>query len=108
MPDGVVRTAPQALALAQRLLEQGRPFHAHEVLEGQWKATRDPIWQGLAQLAVGLTHEARGNDAGARLLIARGRDLLTVYPHLVAWADAWLAGDRAQPLVLPDAVAGAP
>ena len=28
----------ESLAEAQRLLDAGRPFHAHEVLEGTWKA----------------------------------------------------------------------
>ena len=45
------------------MLLAGRPFHAHEVLEAFWKAAppaeRD-FWQGLAQLAVGLTHARRG------------------------------------------------
>jgi uncharacterized protein len=66
-----------ALGTAQRLLDAGRPFHAHEVLEASWKAApageRD-LWQGLAQLAVGLTHARRGNAAGAVALLRRGAD----------------------------------
>jgi predicted metal-dependent hydrolase len=65
----------EALAEAQRLLDGGWPFHAHEVLEGAWKAGPDderPFWQGLAQLAVGLTHEQRGNRRGAVSLLRRG------------------------------------
>lgn len=90
----------ETLALAQQLLDEGRPFHAHEVLEARWKATRGDLWQGLAQLAVGLTHAARGNEEGARRLIARGRDRVrnssgpVDAPAVTAWADAWLAGDR--------------
>jgi uncharacterized protein len=57
------------------MLETGRPFHAHEVLEASWKsgpaAERD-FWQGLAQLAVGLTHAQRGNTSGAVSLLRRG------------------------------------
>lgn len=55
------------------------PFHAHEVFEDAWKsgpeAERD-LWQGLAQLAVGLTHAARGNAAGGARLLRRGADRL--------------------------------
>ena len=68
-----------ALREAQRLLDAGRPFTAHEVLEAVWKATSGPeraLWRGLAQLAVGLTHRARGNDDGARALLRRGADTL--------------------------------
>ena len=74
-PEGVVRTPAQTLAEAQRLLDAGRPFHAHEVLEDAWKtgpAEQRDLWRGLAQLAVGLTHAARGNRAGARTLLDRG------------------------------------
>jgi hypothetical protein len=74
-PEGVVRTPAETLRVAQQLLDAGRPFHAHEVLEDAWKTgpgdERD-LWRGLAQLAVGLTHAARGNAAGAATLLARG------------------------------------
>jgi uncharacterized protein len=73
----------EALAEAQRLLGLGRPFHAHEVLEASWKAApaaeRD-LWQGLAQVAVGLTHVLRGNARGAVALLRRGADRLSGYP----------------------------
>jgi predicted metal-dependent hydrolase len=74
-PEGVVRTPEETLREAQQLLDAGRPFHAHEVLEDAWKTgpgdERD-LWRGLAQLAVGLTHAARGNPAGAVTLLSRG------------------------------------
>lgn len=69
MPPG------EALALARELLEQGRPFGAHEVLEAVWKAAPEverDFWQGLAQVCVGLTHAARGNQVGAQRLVERG------------------------------------
>lgn len=76
--DEDVVLAPQdALAEAQRLLDGGYPFHAHEVLEGAWKSGPDDeraFWQGLAQLAVGLTHEQRGNRRGAASLLRRGAE----------------------------------
>jgi hypothetical protein len=73
----------QALATAQELLDAGQPFRAHEVLEAAWKAApqaeRD-LWQGLAQIAVGLTHALRGNARGAAALLRRGADRLGGYP----------------------------
>jgi predicted metal-dependent hydrolase len=64
-----------ALALARDLLARGRPFFAHDVLEARWKAApaqeRD-LWQGLAQVCVGLTHLQRGNRVGGVRLLRRG------------------------------------
>lgn len=72
----------QALALARQLLEQGRPFFAHDVLEARWKAApaaeRD-LWQGLAQVCVGLTHLQRGNAVGGQRLLLRGAGRLEEY-----------------------------
>jgi hypothetical protein len=82
LPDGVVLAPADALDTAQQLLDAGRPFHAHEVLEASWKAApaaeRD-LWQGLAQMAVGLTHARRGNAAGAAALLRRGADRVSRY-----------------------------
>jgi hypothetical protein len=83
--DNAVADDPAALAPdaalreAQRLLDSGQPFTAHEVLEAVWKNTSGDermLWRGLAQLAVGLTHRARGNDVGARALLLRAADTL--------------------------------
>ena len=74
-PEGIERAPAQTLAEAQRLLDDGKPFHAHEVFEDAWKTTDGPdreLWRGLAQLAVGLTHAARGNNVGAVSLLERG------------------------------------
>ncbi len=72
----------ESLELARILVEHGRPFAAHEVLEARWKAgpveERD-LWQGLAQLCVGLTHAARGNRVGAARLVERGASRLEAY-----------------------------
>jgi uncharacterized protein len=82
-PDAPALLPAAALEAAQRLLDAGRPFHAHEVLEASWKAAppaeRD-LWQGLAQLAVGLTHARRGNAAGAAALLRRGAARISAYP----------------------------
>jgi len=82
VPDDLVLSPADSLIEAQRLLDEGLPFHAHEVLEATWKAAPDTerdLWQGLAQLAVGLTHALRGNNAGAATLLNRGADRISGY-----------------------------
>lgn len=67
----------ETLKLAQRLIDQGQPFAAHEVLESRWKtcpADQRRRWQALAQAAVALTHLRRGNATGARRLARRALD----------------------------------
>ncbi|MEV7440084.1 DUF309 domain-containing protein [Streptomyces sp. NPDC091204] len=74
-PEGVVRSPGESVREAQRLLDAGMPFHAHEVFEDAWKSGPEgdaPLWRGLAQLAVGLTHAARGNAVGGARLLRRG------------------------------------
>lgn len=74
-PEGVVRTPEQSVDEAQELLDAGKPFHAHEVFEDAWKSGPEAersLWRGLAQLAVGLTHAARGNVTGGARLLRRG------------------------------------
>jgi hypothetical protein len=106
-PEGVVRTPAAALEEAQALLDAGRPFHAHEVLEDAWKSAPEAerqLWRGLAQIAVGLTHAARGNAKGAATLIERGTANLEPYaadpPHRVAVEALvrWAADGGARPL----------
>jgi predicted metal-dependent hydrolase len=56
-------------------LDAGKPFHAHEVFGDAWKSGPEDeraLWRGLAQLAVGLTHSARGNLTGGVRLLRRG------------------------------------
>ncbi len=75
IPDNLTLAPAETARLADQLLRDGRPFHAHEVLEASWKQgppeERD-LWQGLAQIAVGLTHAQRGNARGAVTLLRRG------------------------------------
>jgi uncharacterized protein len=96
----------QALAEAQRLLDDGRPFTAHEVLEAVWKHTdgaERELWRGLAQLAVGITHGLRGNDAGASTLRQRAAEHLAPFagtrPHGIPVDDlrAWATRPTAEP-----------
>ena len=99
VPDKLDMGVDEAVALAQRYLDEGRPFHAHEVLEALWKtqpgAERD-LWQGLAQIAVGSTHALRGNAVGATTLLRRGAGRVANYignTHgidvggVVSWAE---------------------
>jgi hypothetical protein len=99
---------------AQRLLDAGRAFRAHEVLEATWKAAPEPdreLWRGLAQLAVGVTHAQRGNRTGSATLLRRGAATLAPWqgrrPYdvdvagLRAWADA-AAGQVEQGQPLPE------
>jgi len=72
----------ETLRYARELLDEGRPFSAHEVLEARWKAGPDEqrdLWQGLAQICVGLTHALRGNHVGAGRLVERGCARLEAY-----------------------------
>lgn len=74
VPEDLVLSSDEAVTEAQRLLDAGRPFPAHEVLEAAWKAAPEgerELWRGLAQLAVGLTHAQRGNARGAAALLDR-------------------------------------
>jgi hypothetical protein len=101
VPEDLVLTADQSVTEAQRLLDAGLPFPAHDVLEGAWKAAPPPereLWRALAQLAVGLTHVQRGNARGAIALLDRAAGHLAVWvagapagldiPGLQAHADA--------------------
>lgn len=99
-----IRTPEEALDAAQDYVDRELPFQAHEVLEDQWKASEPPwrdLWQGLAQLAVALTHQRRGNLPGATSVSARAVERLEPYaasaPYgvdvaaLVAWCRALAA-----------------
>ena len=72
----------ETLSRARELVEVGRPFAAHEVLEARWKAgplEERGFWQGLAQVCVAITHAARGNQRGAERLLERATATLTAY-----------------------------
>ncbi|KAA0080457.1 DUF309 domain-containing protein [Mycolicibacterium sp. P9-64] len=102
IPDELDLTPAATLAYAQELLDQGLAFNAHEVLEAAWKNGPDDervLWQGLAQLAVGITHVQRGNPKGALAVLRRSSARLAdlrVPPYgidaagLADWADAMI------------------
>lgn len=84
IPDDLALTPTESLAYAQELLDNGLAFNAHEVLEAAWKAAPEAereLWQGLAQLAVGITHLQRGNAAGAMTVLQRAADRLAQSSH---------------------------
>jgi uncharacterized protein len=101
IPDDLELPPSESLVYAQDLLNQGLAFNAHEVLEAAWKSGPDvesSLWQGLAQLAVGIVHLQRGNLDGAATLLRRGSDRLGQLAHpapygvdvdgLIGWAAA--------------------
>ncbi|MEC3955695.1 DUF309 domain-containing protein [Nocardia sp. CDC153] len=111
IPDDLELPPAETLEYAQRLIDDGLAFNAHEVLEAAWKNgpfAEKSLWQGLAQFAVGLTHIQRGNSKGARTLLERAAQRLTAYgpaPYdidsagLLACADALLiAIDQGKPV----------
>ena len=90
LPDEPALAPDTALDTAQQLIDSGRPFRAHEVLEACWKAApggERELWRGLAQVAVGLTHAQRGNARGAAALLRRGGQRVGGYagspPHRI-------------------------
>jgi hypothetical protein len=109
VPDELHMSVDDTIALAQRYLDSGRPFHAHEVLEALWKtqptSERD-LWQGLAQIAVGLTHAMRGNTVGATTLLRRGAGRVAGYSgdmhgidtvSVLSWAETLAAAPNVTP-----------
>ena len=83
IPDNLELTPYESLSWAQDLLDRGLAFNAHEVLEGAWKSCPDTertLWQGLAQLAVGITHVQRGNTKGALTLLERAAERIRFDP----------------------------
>jgi uncharacterized protein len=92
----------ETIAAATRLLDEGRPFAAHEVFEARWKeapAVERHLWQGMAQLCVAVTHAMRGNRTGAARVLGRGIGHLSAYdgPTYGLDVDGWVA--RAQAAV---------
>jgi len=114
-PDEPALAPDAALDLAQQLIDSGRAFRAHEVLEASWKAAppdeRD-LWQGLAQVAVGLTHAQRGNERGAAALLRRGGQRVAGYadgppPHAVEAAQVARFAAELADLIERDGLAAA-
>ncbi|MBU9766270.1 DUF309 domain-containing protein [Mycobacterium sp. TNTM28] len=109
IPDDLELAPAETLAYAQELLDAGQAFSAHEVLEAAWKNGPEherALWQGLAQLAVGITHVGRGNRVGAAALLRRASaGLALVEPPAPYGVDAVRLADDA--LALADDVEAA-
>jgi uncharacterized protein len=106
IPDDLSLPPAESLALAQQLLDRGRAFNAHEVLEASWKqapATERELWRGLAQLAVGLTHAQRGNARGAAALLRRAAERVGPYAGTAPY-DIDAAGLAAASAALADRI----
>lgn len=114
IPDDLELPPAETLAYAQDLLDRGLAFNAHEVFEAAWKngpADERMLWQGLAQLAVGITHVQRGNVKGALTLLRRASARLAHDEHpapytidtagLVAYAEALIDDLRAGTKMTP-------
>jgi uncharacterized protein len=115
IPDDLELPPAETLAYAQDLLDGGLAFNAHEVLEAAWKNGPDEermLWQGLAQLAVGITHIQRGNVKGAVTVLRRASARIASEdqpaPHyidatgLVNYADILIADIDAGVEIVPD------
>jgi predicted metal-dependent hydrolase len=56
-------------------------FECHEVMEELWiEERRDPLWQGLLQVAVGLYHHSNANISGTIKLFEQSLDKLVGRP----------------------------
>jgi hypothetical protein len=91
LPRGAANAMPEEppASSPEEALERGiahfnaqRFFQAHEAWEEAWHPSPEPerdFWQGLTQVAVGLTHRQRGNPSGAVTLLRRGARRLSGY-----------------------------
>jgi len=92
-----------------RLFNAQKFFQAHEVWEELWLAEtgqEKTFLQGLIQLAAAFHHYSRGNQRGAKSLLARSLDKLARFPRsyrgldlatLLSEADVWLRWLRGKP-----------
>lgn len=59
-------------------------FECHEVMEALWlEEGRNPIFQGLLQIAVGLYHHRNGNVSGSIKLFSQGIAKLEAQPDIL-------------------------
>lgn len=73
----------ELLAIGIAHFDAGNFFPAHEAWETAWHAAPEDerdFWQGITQVAVGFTHQQRGNPTGATTLLDRGAAKLAKYP----------------------------
>lgn len=92
----------EAWTAALAYLDDGFPFHAHEVCELRWRACPPEdraAWQALAQWGAALTHAARGNRVGAASVAARARENLAAAPRIPACVDVPRVRSSCQDLI---------
>lgn len=85
VPERDFISAENAWNEIRSYLEQGLPFHVHEVAEQRWRCAPQsdaPLWRACAQMGAALTHQARGNSIGAARLAERARETLATSPSL--------------------------
>ncbi|MDX9710711.1 MAG: DUF309 domain-containing protein [Trichloromonas sp.] len=103
--------SPTLLA-AVRQFNEGTYFLCHETLEVLWQDEPGPIravYQGILQIGIGLLHWQRGNHRGARILLARGKELLRPFlPAALGLDLAGLSAAVADLIELLDTPAGPP
>jgi uncharacterized protein len=93
IPDDLTLPLAESLTYADDLLDRDLAFNAHEVLEAAWTNGSDDermMWQGLVQLAVGITHVQRGNVKGVLIVLRRAAARLaheqSRYVDAVGWS----------------------
>lgn len=63
-------------------------FECHEVMEHLWmEEGRNPLYQGLLQVAVGLYHYRNGNVSGAIKLFTGSLEKLGAHPRILLGID---------------------
>lgn len=104
VPERTGLTDDEAWLGALAYLADGRPFHAHELLEMRWRAAPAQdraAWRGLAQWGAALTHAARGNPLGASRLAERAQETLTTADHVPTCIDIGYVEASCQALIRP-------
>lgn len=104
VPERASISAEDAWGEAIAYLDQGLPFHAHEVCEQRWRCAPDEerlAWQGLAQWGAALTHQARGNDTGAERVAQRALATLSSAQHAPNVIPAPIDVDRVRASLAP-------
>lgn len=84
---------PEQFVNAIERFNAGEYFECHEILELLWKASsvnmQKQFYQGILQIAVGLYHLHRHNYIGARNLLQRGLEKLTLVTSQSPYQD-WI------------------
>ena len=84
----------EGLTEAVELFNEGRYFEAHEVLERLWLAADGldrELYQGVLQVAVGLTPRGAGEPQGLRVDAGQGRGAADSCSRPRVWGSTWPA-----------------